>query len=42
MNKENHNKNQSILSTGSQGRPYEIHVKRHLDESWSAVEHNAL
>ena len=27
--------NQSILSAGPYGRYYEIHVKGHLDESWS-------
>jgi len=32
---ENDNKHQDILSTGSQGGSYEIHVKGQLDESWS-------
>lgn len=36
-NKKNENPagNQGALSTGAQGRFYEIHVKGHLDESWS-------
>jgi hypothetical protein len=32
---ENNNPYQSILSTGSQDGSFEIHVKGHLDESWS-------
>jgi len=32
---ESHNKNKSVLSTGVQKGFYEIHVKGHLDESWS-------
>jgi hypothetical protein len=35
MNNENNNKDQGILSSGSQRGSYEIHVKGHLDESWS-------
>ena len=32
---ESHNKKKSVLSTGVQKGFYEIHVKGHLDESWS-------
>ena len=32
---QSHNKNKSVLSTGVQKGFYEIHVKGHLDESWS-------
>ena len=37
MNKnlENNNENKSALSTGARGGFFEIHVKGHLDESWS-------
>lgn len=31
----NNNQYQGILSTGSQGEYFEIHVKGQLDESWS-------
>jgi hypothetical protein len=34
-NNENGSKNKSILSTGSHGGFFEIHVKGHLDKSWS-------
>jgi len=32
---ESHNKKKSVLSTDVQKGFYEIHVKGHLDESWS-------
>ncbi len=32
---ESHHKKKSVLSTGVQKSFYEIHVKGHLDESWS-------
>ena len=32
---ENHSQNESMLSTGTQADFFEIHVKGHLDESWS-------
>ena len=32
---ESLNKKKSVLSTGAQKGFYEIHVKGHLDESWS-------
>ena len=32
---KNENNNKSVLSTGPHGGYYEIHVKGHLDESWS-------
>jgi hypothetical protein len=37
MNKniENNKENKSALSTGARGGLFEIHVKGHLDESWS-------
>ena len=35
MKDDNNNQYQDILSTGSQGGSYEIHVKGQLDESWS-------
>ena len=35
MKNENSNQYQSSLPTGSQGETYEIHIKGHLDESWS-------
>ena len=37
MNRKNGdaNKNQSNHSAGAQGRFFEIHVKGHLDDSWS-------
>jgi hypothetical protein len=33
--KNNNNQVQGNFSTGSQGNTFEIHVKGHLDESWS-------
>ena len=37
MNKniENNKENKSALSTGAHGGLFEIHVKGHLDESWT-------
>jgi hypothetical protein len=35
MKNENSNQYQGSLPTGSQGETYEIHIKGHLDESWS-------
>ena len=35
MKDDNNNQNQGILSTGSHEGTFEIHVKGHLDESWS-------
>jgi hypothetical protein len=35
MKNENINQYQGSLPTGSQGETYEIHIKGHLDESWS-------
>ena len=35
MKNENSNQYQVSLPTGSQGETYEIHIKGHLDESWS-------
>ncbi|MEI7988272.1 MAG: hypothetical protein WCI88_04470 [Chloroflexota bacterium] len=32
---DNNNQDQSILSSGAQRDNFEIHVKGHLDESWS-------
>ncbi len=34
-NDEHSNENQGVLSTSTRGEFYEIHVKGHLDESWS-------
>ena len=34
-NTENNIENKSALSTGARGGLFEIHVKGHLDESWS-------
>lgn len=34
-NGENTNENQGFLSTNSRGGFFEIHVKGHLDDSWS-------
>jgi len=34
-NTENNNENKSALSTGARGGFFEIHVKGHLDESWT-------
>jgi hypothetical protein len=34
-NNENANENKSILSTGTHEGFFEIHIKGHLDESWS-------
>ena len=34
-NGESNNKNQGFLSTNSGGGFFEIHVKGHLDDSWS-------
>jgi hypothetical protein len=34
-NTENNNENKSAHSTGARGGFFEIHVKGHLDESWS-------
>jgi hypothetical protein len=35
MNYENDDDKKNTLSTSKQGRFFEIHVKGHLDESWS-------
>ena len=35
MKNDNNNKDQGILSIGAQADNFEIHVKGHLDESWS-------
>ena len=35
MKNENDHDKKNALSTGSHGRFFEIHVKGHLDESWS-------
>jgi hypothetical protein len=35
MKDDNKNQYQGILPTDSQGGAYEIHIKGHLDESWS-------
>ena len=35
QNDEHDGKNKSILSTSAHGAFFEIHVKGHLDESWS-------
>ena len=35
MENENSNDNKTTLSTGPHGRFFEIHVKGHLDDSWS-------
>ncbi len=32
---KNDNEEKSVLSTSAHGRYYEIHVKGHLDDSWS-------
>jgi hypothetical protein len=32
---QNNQANQGVLSTGALGRFFEIHVKGHLDDSWS-------
>jgi hypothetical protein len=32
---ENDNENKSVRPTGAEGRFFEIHVKGHLDDSWS-------
>jgi hypothetical protein len=34
-NSESNNENQGFLSTNSRGGIFEIHVKGHLDDSWS-------
>ncbi len=34
-NNENDNENKSILSPGAHGGFFKIHIKGHLDESWS-------
>ena len=34
-NNENANENKSILSTDTHGGFFQIHIKGHLDESWS-------
>jgi hypothetical protein len=34
-NNENANENKNSLSTGARGGFFEIHIKGHLDESWS-------
>jgi hypothetical protein len=34
-NSENGNENKSILSSSTHGGFFEIHIKGHLDESWS-------
>ncbi len=35
INDDSNNQYQNILSTGSQGEYFEIHVKGQLDESWT-------
>ncbi len=35
MKKENANDPKNVLSNSARGRSFEIHVKGHLDDSWS-------